>query len=147
MTRIGRPPVAPETRFFRFLVESGDCWVWTGTVDRSGYGTFSVTTTVRQKAHRWAYEFLRAPIPVGLQLDHLCRNPSCVNPWHLEPVTPQVNTLRGKSPAATNATKDRCKRGHPLSGENLRAQASGRECHECRLDIYRRYRLRKKAAA
>lgn len=32
-----------------------------------------------------------------MQLDHLCRNPACCNPSHLEPVTPKENTRRGNA--------------------------------------------------
>lgn len=46
------------------------------------------------KAYRWSYEYHRAEIPAGLHLDHLCRNPGCVNPWHLEPVSPLENMRR-----------------------------------------------------
>lgn len=46
-------------------------------------------------AHRFAYMEFRGEIPGDLQLDHLCRNRACWNPWHVEPVTPSVNTLRG----------------------------------------------------
>ena len=46
-------------------------------------------------AHRALYENVNGPVPYGLQLDHLCRVPSCVNPDHLEPVTPAENCRRG----------------------------------------------------
>lgn len=112
---MARPAVAPEIRFFAKVKQesSSDCWIWTGFLLR-GYGSFSVTSKKTLRAHRWAYEFLRAPIPDGLQLDHLCRNPSCVNPWHLEPVTARVNSRRGTSFAAVNAAKTTCQFGHPF---------------------------------
>lgn len=75
----------------------------------------------------------------GLELDHLCRVRCCVNPGHLEPVSHQVNALRGVSPTALNAAKTMCPVGHPYSIENTRISAAGyRFCRECG----RRHRMR-----
>jgi hypothetical protein len=70
------------------------CWLWTGTVMPAGYGTMKVGGQQRL-AHRVAYEAFIGPVPDGLVLDHLCRVRSCVNPWHLQPVTNRENILRG----------------------------------------------------
>ena len=51
--------------------------------------------------HRLAYERFIGPIPLGYQIDHLCRNPSCFNPEHLEAVLPSENVRRGLSPQLT----------------------------------------------
>jgi hypothetical protein len=64
------------------------CWLWTGHLHK-GYGRFGQVL-----AHRWAYEHLRGDIPRGLTIDHLCFTPTCVNPWHLEPVPQTENTRR-----------------------------------------------------
>lgn len=78
-----------------------DCWLWMGSLDGHGYGQIQTGRVsvnghhAPDKAHRVSYELHVGPIPEGLQLDHLCRNPSCVNPKHLEPVTNQENTQRG----------------------------------------------------
>jgi HNH endonuclease len=83
-----------EERFWRYVDADGPCWLWTGTrIGRTGYGHISLNgqTTL---AHRWAWEFLIGPIPKGMQLDHLCRVKCCVNPDHLEVVTPSENTRR-----------------------------------------------------
>ena len=80
-------------------------------------------------AHRVAYELQVGPIPVGLQLDHLCRVRSCVNPAHLEPVTSAENTRRG-----LRAMKTHCPQGHPYAGENLLIRPTGqRRCRTCHL--------------
>jgi hypothetical protein len=70
------------------------CWEWTGARCR-GYGMATSHTGKTVGAHRYAYQSLIGPIPEGLVLDHLCRNPGCVNPGHLEPVTSAENTRRG----------------------------------------------------
>lgn len=70
------------------------CWVWTGYRDKLGYGRFSYGE-MRGMAHRAYYEAHAGPVPDGLELDHLCRNPACVRPDHLEPVTHQENIRRG----------------------------------------------------
>lgn len=102
------------------------CWTWTGRKNRGGYGILGVGQTTAF-AHRWSYEFHRGTIPVGLQLDHLCRNRACVNPAHLEPVTPRENTRR--SPRA-NLT--RCKRGHAFIPSNTYHHRGRRHCRTCR---------------
>lgn len=68
-----------------------------GGTQRGGYGAFHIGEPDRiVSAHRWAYEEIIGPIPEGLEIDHLCRTPACVNPAHLEPVTRSVNMLRGQ---------------------------------------------------
>lgn len=72
------------------------CWEWQRFRDKLGYGSLHLAGK-RLAAHRYVYEKMRGEIPDGLVLDHLCRNPSCVNPDHLEPVTYAVNSRRGAS--------------------------------------------------
>lgn len=77
-------------------------------------------------AHRAVYERIVGAIPAGMQLDHTCRIRSCVNPAHLEPVTPRENTVR----ATVLITA--CPKGHPYDQENtLLSQAGARRCREC----------------
>jgi hypothetical protein len=71
------------------------CWVWQRATDRKGYGSVGYGGKVR-KAHCVFWERAHGPVPEGLQLDHLCRNPSCVNPDHLEPVSGTENVRRGR---------------------------------------------------
>ncbi len=90
------------------------------------------------RAHRFAFEMARGPVPEGLQLDHLCRVRHCVNPGHLELVTSRVNTLRGTSFSAVNATKTHCPKGHPYSTENTHTDASNkRHCRVCNREAAR----------
>ena len=69
------------------------CWEWTGSKNR-GYGKISMKDNTTILAHRAMYEMLVGPIPAHLELDHLCRNKSCVNPEHLEPVTHIENQIQ-----------------------------------------------------
>lgn len=132
----------------------GPCWVWTGALTGSNYGAFTdrAISTARRGfvlAHRWSYQAAHGPIPDGLHLDHLCRNPPCVNPAHLEPVTVAENLLRSDiAPSTINGAKTHCPQGHPYSPENTRITPQpGRECKECRRETTRRFRARKAQAA
>ncbi len=78
------------------------CWIWQWKKTKKGYG--GLRHDGREvMAHRHYYEQHRGPIPPGMWIDHLCRVPSCVNPWHLEPVTPAENIRRGGLARLTEA--------------------------------------------
>ena len=89
---------SPLKRFFSNVEKTATCWHWRGGNQNGGYGRFFVSGEGGRKthalAHRWLFEVMRGPIPQGLDLDHLCFTPSCVNPDHLEPVTHSENLRR-----------------------------------------------------
>lgn len=120
-------------RFLAKIEVSHDCWQWTAAKNSTGYAVWTPCGGAKQVySHRLAYELFVGPIPSGLQLDHLCRNRSCVNPAHLDPVDGRINILRGSGPAALNAIKTHCKHGHPFDEENTRWGKNGeRACKEC----------------
>lgn len=121
-----------EDAFFERVLKTETCWLWQNKPAGNGYGSFRFKN-VRYSAHRFAYELLVGPIPQGLHIDHLCRVRHCVNPSHLEAVTKRVNTLRGTGPTAQRARQTHCKRGHPLSGANLKVgdNTGYRICRQC----------------
>lgn len=121
-------------RFFAKIKFVDDCWVWTAGRTKGEYGKFKLNgkTIV---AHKVLYEFIFGKVREGLQLDHLCRNPPCVNPTHLDPVTSRVNLLRGKTAAAKGAFSTHCKHGHEFTLENTYVRKNGtRQCKRCQAD-------------
>lgn len=124
----------PSDRFWEKVDAAGDCWDWTGTRTLGGYGRVRWHGRL-ENAHRVGYALLVGPIPDGMHLDHLCRRRRCVNPDHLEPVTPKENMQRGYSPSAR--FRDSCAHGHPAS--DRRRMRSGKPwCVSCDRDKYRR---------
>lgn len=136
--RIRRTHEQEMAAFWAKVDKSADreaCWPWTGGTLVRGYGQVWLAGR-KGYAHRVAYEDLRGPIPSGLVIDHLCFNPRCCNPWHMEPVTQSENTRRaflaGRSGAAVNALKTHCKRGHVFDEANTyRTRKGGRFCRAC----------------
>jgi hypothetical protein len=124
-------------RFWAKVQRTDDCWLWTGGTTGLGYGSIWDYDERRLvMAHRVSYEMHVGPIPAGLHLDHLCRNPRCVRPEHLEPVTIRENIRR--SPLAQE-NKTHCPAGHEYTPENTYRAPGSPNCRHCRACSRERY--------
>jgi len=135
----------------KFIPEpNSGCWLWLSTIGSCGYGEYwrgakSGPGPKFVRAHRYAYECLRGPIPDGLVVDHLCKTRCCVNPDHMELVTAVENTKRGRSGWNMRA-KTHCPHGHPYEGDNLRIINGRRTCRICNNAKQRACTARKRLA-
>jgi HNH endonuclease len=137
MVRINPPRIGRASAIERFwngvIVDlNTECWDWIRHC-RDGYGRLYVEG-LHVQTHRFAYSFFRGPIPHGYQLDHLCENRTCCNPWHLDPVRQSENIRRSPITLATlNSRKTHCKHGHEFTEENTiyRRDRKGRQCRTC----------------
>lgn len=118
------PKPIVESFFDGFEIAESGCWEWQKFKSK-GYGKLR-----NLRAHRFSYEMMVGPIPEGKVLDHICKNPSCVNPDHLEPVTQFENIMRGEGWGAKNARRTHCDRGHAYEGQRLRPNGH-RRCWIC----------------
>jgi hypothetical protein len=113
--------------------EPGKCWPWPGSKNSAGYGR--MVTSDDQYVHRIMYKGTVGPIPEGMELDHKCRNRSCCNPAHVEPVARQENHLRRRH----DATGEPCHRGHAYEA------TPGNGCRQCRNEYMREYNRNRRA--
>lgn len=108
------------------IATAGDCWEWTGALNNRGYGAVTDGKGGSMLAHRKVYQLTIGAIPEGFEIDHLCRMHACINPAHLEAVTPDENKRR------YNVTVTACRSNHPLSGANLRIRIrAGKQQRQC----------------
>lgn len=118
------------------------CWLWTGYVTKAGYARISGARRTSRRwvyVHRATYEFFRGKISDDLELDHLCRERSCVNPAHLEPVPHTENIARGNWKDHWYRTRTHCKKGHVLDEANIVIWKNDhRRCRICNRENQRR---------
>lgn len=112
-------------KFFEKIEITDSCWIWHGARSEEGYGLFTAHDG-GGNAHRTSYVIFIGEIPDGYQIDHLCRNRSCVNPDHLEPVTPKTNIRRSvpfrdfSHVGNHQRAKTHCPKGHEYKEGNFR---------------------------
>jgi len=142
-------PRLPSRFWNKVEVTADGCWLWRAAHNERGYGNLSFGGKPGVSAYRLAYNTLVGSVPDGLELDHICRAPACVNPHHLEIVTHRENILRGNTTPAKHAAATHCRNGHPFDLFNTHYTPQGkRTCRICmqkRLDTYMR-RTRPKAS-
>ncbi len=139
------------TRFWKKVEKTEMCWNWTAGTQK-GYGAFHLNGRM-QPAHRVIYRHIYGAIKDGLEIDHTCFNRQCVNPMHLDPVTPSVNTRRGiLNSGQVKLTyqpirKEYCRNGHLRTTGNTYEYLGGRSCRVCQLAVVHRYNIRKARVA
>ena len=124
-------PRLPDRFWTKVVVVDSGCWEWQAKRSFDGYGVFKLERRP-VRAHRLTYQILVGPISPSLEIDHLCRNPACVLPAHLEAVTHRENMLRGVSPVARRVRQAACMRGHVFDKANTYIAANrSRHCRRC----------------
>ena len=105
-----------------------DCWIWSAYKDNAGYGKFRRHGHPPIVAHRFSYELSIGAIPPGIQIHHKCRNPTCVNPDHLEALTPAEHIVKA---VYVHKERTHCRRGHELTPKNTHLYRGVKVCRAC----------------
>lgn len=140
------PKALSRDAFFDRTVKLGDCIVWTGSHNGTGYGKFG-----RQYAHRISYAMHKGRIPAGMYVCHTCDNRRCVNPDHLFLGTPKDNTDdmiskgRKRQVVYRPGSKSHCRAGHAISGDNVLIKKGYPVCRQCVNAYDREFYHRRKA--
>lgn len=128
----GWPTTYPHEIYAKYVVipeDLDECYGWTGSFGSSNasYGLFGAGGK-KYWVHVWAYEQAYGSVPEGMEVDHLCRTPSCSNPRHLEAVTHAENLRRGRE---ARKRENHCRRGHEYTEENTYMYNGNRVCRKC----------------
>jgi len=88
-------------------INSKGCWIWQGNKDKEGYARFNYQKK-KCRVHRISYLLFVDKLITNYIIHHVCGNPSCVNPGHLQQITKQEHNFRGNSASSLNNRKEKC---------------------------------------
>jgi hypothetical protein len=119
-----------RNKFWAKVNKTDSCWLWTGAKADHGYGQFS-SCDIHILAHRYAFILQNGPVAKGLHLHHACETPLCVNPDHVQALTPkehkaahrQLNLHREAIQISTSLAAP----GFSLAGQAIRGQEKAGE--------------------
>ena len=135
---IGSGVIPLEIRLYSKLKKlNNGCWVYPAK-NGNGYGRIYYSGK-QLYSHRVSYEICFGKIPKGLLVDHKCRNRACINPAHMDIVTPKENVQRGLRGSLITS----CPAGHKYNFENTlyrkyRNNGQHRRCKKCHSDRERK---------
>lgn len=119
-----------EEGFWSLVEVTGACWYWQGGLTPEGYGYWFFegrTSGVHRIAHRM---LTQEEVPSSMHIDHLCRTRNCVNPDHMEVVTPEENSRRANRP---KVERTHCTHGHEWTPGNTLPLGTSKRCRQCLL--------------
>lgn len=137
-------------RFMSYVIKTETCWLWSGSKNATGYGSFSMGGK-STRAHRTSHSLFKGPLISGLVICHTCDRRDCVNPDHLYQGTVQQNVRdMVERKRAYWFNKTHCLKGHAYEGDNLRfkkrkrylGQSNERVCRTCDIASHKEYRAR-----
>lgn len=141
------PARVAERAFLRRKADNAGCWLSAYSTASHGYAQIGWQEYGSRHvvlAHRAAWVHVNGQVPVGMTLDHLCKNRRCVNPTHLRLLSNYENARRN---AGGDWPIGECGRGHSSASlvERQRRAKSGRrylalKCIECEREQQQRYR-------
>ncbi len=101
-----------KTRFWKKVLKTEGCWLWTASLNSSGYGYFSINSAP-EGAHRVSWRMHNGPIPTAMHVLHKCDVPACVNPEHLF-IGTHADNLRDMVHKGRKTSKSKLTRGQVL---------------------------------
>lgn len=132
-----------EARFWAKVDRGGpgDCWLWQGATITAGYGHLRRGSRTEGTVYAHVLAVIldgRQPQP-GQEVHHRCETPLCVNPSHLDVLSPADHGLRHRGrPSPTKGQRSlTCHRGHSRDEAYVRKDTGAVVyCRACRREDY-----------